>query len=122
MWMLVHPTHLVLLSATLFQMRYLVLISDQKSCCFLCACLKSKTNFIPQSHRQKSCRRQTQCYSTLCGCLCTQPIWCCPLQPIQMRHFVVHFDPKSCYLCVPTTLAKHILFLNHINIKVLEGK
>ena len=34
--------------------------------------------------------RHTQCSSTLCGWLCTQPIWCGPLQPFQMRYIVVH--------------------------------
>ena len=37
----------------------------------------------------KKCRRQTQCSSTLFGFMCTWPIWCCPLQPFQMRYFVV---------------------------------
>ena len=41
---------------------------------YLCAYHISNTNFIPQLHEQKRCRRQTQCSSTLCGCLCTQPI------------------------------------------------
>ena len=59
----------------------------------------SKTNFIPQPHEQKGCRRLTQCSSTLCGCLCIWPIWCCPMLPFQMRYFVDHFDQKSCYLC-----------------------
>ena len=44
---------------------------------------------LPQE--QKSCRRQTQCSHTLCGCLCTWLIWCCPLKPFQMRYFVVHY-------------------------------
>ena len=42
-------------------------ISGQKSCFFF-ACHKSEMYFIPQPHEQKSCRRQTQCSSTLCGC------------------------------------------------------
>ena len=87
-----------------FYMRYFGFISDQKSCCCFCACHNSKMNFIPQPQEEKSCRRQTQCSNTLfgslCGCLCIQPIWCCPLQPFYyMRYFVVHFDQKSCYLC-----------------------
>ena len=51
---------------------------------------------IPQPQEQKSLRRQTQCSRTLCGCLCTWHIWCCPLQPFQMRYFAVHSDRKSC--------------------------
>ena len=62
-----------------FYLRYFVFISNQKSCCCLCAFHTSKINIIPQPQEQKSCRRQTQCSSTLCGCLCTRPIWCCPL-------------------------------------------
>ena len=96
-WMLVHPTQKVLSSATLSN-KILLFISGPKSCC-LCACHKSKMNFIPQPQEQKSCRRQTQYFSALCGCLCTQPICCCPLQHFQMRYFVVHFDQKSCYFC-----------------------
>ena len=89
-----------------FQMRNVVVHFYQKSC-YLCAFHISKISFITQPHEQKSCRRQTQCSSTLYGCLCNQPIWCCPLQPFQMRYFVVHFYQKSCYFfyCVPTTLA-----------------
>ena len=26
-------------------------------------------------------------------------IWCCPVQPFQMRYFAVHFNRKSCCLC-----------------------
>ena len=44
------------------------------------------------------------------------------LQPFQMRYFVVLFDQKSCYFCVPTTLAKQFFFCNHNNKKVVEGK
>ena len=81
-----------------FQMRYFVVHFDWKSC-YLCAYHNSKTNFIPQPHGHKCCRRQRQCSSTLCGCLCTWLIWCCPLQPFQMRYGVVHFDQKSYCLC-----------------------
>ena len=93
--MLVHPTHLVLASATL-QMRYFVFIFDQKSSCCFCAFHTSKMNFILQPQQQKSGRRQTQCSSTICGCLCIWPIWCCPLKPFQMRYFVFISDHKSC--------------------------
>ena len=55
-----------------------------------------KNHFIPQPQKQKSCRRQTQCSSTLCRCWCTQSIWCCPLQPFQIRYFVFISDQKSC--------------------------
>ena len=40
-----------------------------------------------------------------------------------MRYFVVHFDQKSCFICVPpTTFVKRILFLNRMNKKVVGGK
>ena len=85
-----------------FQMRYFVVHFDSKSCC-LCAFLNSEMNFIPQPQEKKSCRRQTQCSITLCGCQCNQPIWCCPLKPIQMRYFVFHFWSKIMllFLCLP---------------------
>ena len=38
-----------------------------------------------------------------------------------MRYFVVHFWSKI-MLCVPTTLAKSILFCNHRDRKVVGGK
>ena len=78
-------------------MRYFVFISDQKSCCafHVCAFHTSKLHFILQPQEQKSCKRQTQCYNTLCGCLCTWPIWCCPVrnpficpQPFYLRYLV----------------------------------
>ena len=94
-------------------------ISDQKSC-YVCAYHISKTNFIPQLHGQKSCRRQTQCSSTLCGCQCKWPIWCCPLQPFQIRYLVFISEPKY-FFCVPTTLAKQILFHSHRNKKLVGG-
>ena len=90
--MLVHPTYLVLSSSTLsngiFCGSFLV-----KNHIF-CVCNTSKINFIPQPQEQKSCRRQTQCSSTLCECQCTQPrthLVLCPQQIFQMRYFVVHF-------------------------------
>ena len=42
-----------------FRWDILWFISDWKSCCLLCAHHISKTNFIPQPHGQKSCRRCT---------------------------------------------------------------
>ena len=81
----------------------------------LCACINSKMNLFPQSQeqKQKSCSRHTQFYSTLCGWLCNQPMWCCPLQPIPMRFFVVHFWSKSgCFL--PFTTANWISKHTHI--------
>ena len=48
-----------------FKWDILWFISDWKSC-YLCAYPISKTNFIPQPHEQKSCRRQTQCSNRLC--------------------------------------------------------
>ena len=92
------------------QMRYLVVNLDQKSC-YLCAYHISKANFILQPHDQKSCRRQTQCSSTLCICLCTWPIWCCPMEPLQMRYLVVHFDQKSCYYFCVCNIRKMNLIL-----------
>ena len=74
-----------------FQMLYFVVHFWSKILLFLCACQKSKITFIPQPQEKKSCRRQTQCSYTLYGFQCTRPIWCCPLQPFQMRYFVVHY-------------------------------
>ena len=75
-----------------FQMRYFVFVffSNQNFYCF-CVCNNSKQDFMPQPQEQLTCRRHTQYSSTLCGCLCTLPIWCCPVQPFYMRYFVVHF-------------------------------
>ncbi|OEU11808.1 hypothetical protein FRACYDRAFT_244932 [Fragilariopsis cylindrus CCMP1102] len=75
----------------------------------------SKT-IIPQPREQKSGRRQTKYSNTQCGCLCNKSSWYCPMEPFQMRIFVV------LVICVPTTLAKQILFLNHMNRKVVGGK
>ena len=120
MWMFVHLTYLVLSSETLFSdlnkiMLFVCLpqqiwfISDQKlSCCFF-AFNTSKMNIIPQPQEQKSGRRQTQCSSTLCGCQCTQLIWCCPLQPFQMRYFVVHFWSKILLFCACNNSKMHII-------------
>ena len=63
LWMLVHLAHLVLSAITL-----LYEIFSGSLLCFLCVCHKSEMNFIPQPQEQKSGRRQTQCYITLCGC------------------------------------------------------
>ena len=65
-------------------------------------------------------RRETQCSSTLSGCLYTWPIRYCCLQLFQMRYFVVHFWSKI--TTVPSPPAKWILFLNHRNRKVVGGK
>ena len=70
------PSLSVFVLCNLFKWDILLFISDQNSCC-LCAFHNSKTNFIPQLQEQKSCRRQTQCSSILCGWLGTQPISCC---------------------------------------------
>ena len=80
-----------------------------------CAYHNSKTNFIPQPREQKSGRRHTKYSNTQCGCLCNKSSWYCPMEPFQMRFFVV------LVICVPTTLAKQILFLNHMNRKVVGG-
>ena len=105
-----------------FKWDILWIISDPKSCYF-CVCINSKTNFIPQPQEQKSCRRHTQCSSTLCGWLCTQPIWCCPLQPFQMRYFVFNMsDIKPCFFVRLPQQRNEILFLNHRNSKVVGGK
>ena len=108
MWMLVHLNHLVLSSATLSGGIFCGSFWS-KNLCYLCAYHIGRTHFIPQPHEQESCRRQTQCSSTLCESLCTWLIWWCPLQPCQMRYFVVHFDQKSCFLC-----AYHISKTNFI--------
>ena len=56
------PSGVVLCNAFIWDILWF--ISDPKSCC-LCAFLNSEMNFIPQPQEQKSCRRQTQCSSTL---------------------------------------------------------
>ena len=117
MWILVHPTYLVLSSAALSNEIFCGLFLV-KNLVFLCATV---VNVIPQPQEQERCRRQTQCSSTLWECLCTWPSWCCPLQPFQMRIFVVHFDWKSWYF-VPGTTAKQILSLSHRNRKDVGGK
>ena len=101
-------------------MRYFVVHFEQKSC-YLCAYHISKTNFIRQPHGQKTYKSQAQCSSTLCGCLYTWPIWCCPMEPFHMRYSVVHFVWKSCYF-VCATAVKLILFLNHMNRKMVGDK
>ena len=52
--------------------------------------VRATQNFFLEPQEQEGCRWQTQCSSKLCGWLCTQPIWCCPLQPFHMRYFVVY--------------------------------
>ena len=101
-----------------FQMRYFVVHFDWKSCYFY-VCNNSEMNFFPQPQKQKKCRRQTQCSSTLYGCWYTGLRRCCPLQHFQMRYFVVLFDQKSCYFCVLAIKAKWILFCNHRKRKVI---
>ena len=77
----------------------LFIISDPKSYC-LCACYNSVIYFIPQPWGDESSRRQTQCSSTLNGCLCTWTSWYCCLQSFHMRYFVVHFWSKVMFfLC-----------------------
>ena len=93
----------------------LSIISGRKSgcvhvcVCALCMCIKK-----PQ--RLKSCRRHTQCSSTLCWWLYTQPIWCYPLQPFEqpfhMRYFVVHSRSKACCF-PPSTTEKWISKYTH---------
>ena len=79
-----------------FKWDILCFISDWKLCYF-CVCNNSEMNFIPQPQEQKSCGRQTQCSSTICGCFCTWPIWCCPVLPFYLRYLVVHlFLIKNC--------------------------
>ena len=73
MWMFVHPTYLVLFSATL---SIEIFCGSFLSKILLFVCLpqqqnNSKTNFIPQPHEQKSGRRDKHCSSTLCECLCS---------------------------------------------------
>ena len=93
-----NPSSVVLCNT--FKWDILWFISDRKSYYFY-VCHNSKTNLIPQPIGQKSCRRQTQCSSILCGCFCSWPIWCCPMEPFQMRYFVVHFWSKILlFLCV----------------------
>ena len=96
MWMFMHRIHLVLLSAILSKEIFSVhLFLTEIHVFVFCAIHNSIMNFIPQPQVQKSCRRQTQCSSILCTCLCIQPIWCCPLQPIQIRCFFVSACHKS---------------------------
>ena len=84
MWMLVHPTHLVLSSATLSNETFCCSLCDQKSCC-LCAFYYSKMNFIPQPQEKRSCRRQTQCSSTWSGTSVCLMIWWSPRPQIFLR-------------------------------------
>ena len=98
MWILVHPTYLVLSYGTLLYEIFcgcglMFLIKNH-----VCLCVPTTTgkmNSIPQPQEQKSGRR-TQCSSTPCECLCTQPIWYCCLQPFYMRYLVVHSWLKIC--------------------------
>ena len=98
------PSGVVLCNPFIWDILLLFILIENRVVCF-CAFHTSKMNFILQPQEQKSCGRQTQCSSTLCGCQCTWPIWCCPLQPfqMQMRYFVVHFWSKIMllFLCLP---------------------
>ena len=68
-------------------------------------------------------RRETQCSSTLCGCLCTHPSGV-----VLCNHFkwdilwFISIKNHVIIICVPTTLAKRIFFGNHMNKKVVGGK
>ena len=72
------------------------IIFDQKSCCqrsYFCAVggkIAKRILFLTHM-KQESCRRLTQCSSTLCECLYTWPSWCRFLHHFQMRNFAVHF-------------------------------
>ena len=59
----------------------------------------TKIKFTLQLQEQKSGRRVTQCSHILCGGCCTRPKESSPLQPFQIRYFVVRFDHKYGYLC-----------------------
>ena len=102
MWMLVHPTHLVLSSATLSsKILCCSFISGPTSCC-LCAFHNSGLYFTQQPQEQKSGRRQLQGSNALFRCQYIQLIWGCPLQPFQIRYFVVLFWSKILlFVCLP---------------------
>ena len=106
MWMLVHPTYLMLSSATL---------SNDIFCCSLflfliknhvfCECNNRELNFIPQPHEKKRGRRNTQCSSILDESWCTQLICCCPLQPFQIvvhtkKNCMKYFVPKYIFVII----------------------
>ena len=101
-------------------MRYFVFISDQKSCYF-CACNNSKPDFIPQPQKQKNCRRQTQCSSTLCGYCApglSGVVLCNPFKWDILCSFLI----KNLVIFVRATTANWISFHNHRNRKVVGGK
>ena len=96
--MLVHMTQLVLSSTTLsneiFCGSFLV-----KNHVF-CACKSSEMNFIPQPEEQKSGRRQTQYYSTLCECWCTWSGRCgSPKQQNKFSIMILCATYSTCCCC-----------------------
>ena len=74
--MLMHLIHLVLSYGTLSNEIFCVHFWSKIMYCCFCAFHSSEMNFILQPQKEKSCRRQAQCLTTLCGCCCV--VLCIP--------------------------------------------
>ena len=114
-----NPYSVVLCNPFKWDILWFILI---KKSCYFCACHKRKINSIPQPQEKKSFRRQTECSSTLWGCLCTWPIWWLSTPTLSNEIFCGSFLIQNLAIFVCATTAKWILFLNHRNRKVVGGK
>ena len=92
-------------------------ISDPKSYFF---CDSSETNFIPQPQKIKVVEGKHNVlvhYVDVSATGLFGVVFCNPFKWIIL--YFIFSDPKSCYFCVPASIAKWILFLNHRNRKVI---
>ena len=77
--------------------------------------------FCNHNMNKRNVGGKKNCSTTLCDCLCTWPIWWVRCNPFKwdILWFILI---KNLLISVPTTLAKQILFLNHMNRKVVGDK
>ena len=121
MWMLVHPTHLVLSSATLSNKIFCVYFwSKILLFLYFCACHNSKMNFIPQTQEQKVVEGKLNVLVHYVDISAISLFDVVPYNPFKWDILWFIFEQKS-FFCVPTTLAKQILFHNHRNKKLVGG-
>ena len=112
------PFGSVLWNPFIWDILLLFILIENRVVCF-CAFHTSKMNFILQPQEQKSCGRQTHYSSTLCGCYCTQSIWCCPVQPSIYEIVWVQNIYISLLLYIPPGKLEHRIYslssLGHIS-------
>ena len=120
MWMLVYPAHLVLLSAILSNEIFCVHFWP-KIILFLCACHKNEMHFITQPMDKKLVGGKHNILVHFVNVCASDPSGVVICNPFKwdILWFIL---TKNLDFCVPTTLAKQILFHNHMNKNVVGGK